>query len=94
MHAGGAVGGPPGAGAVVNTRCPIMGGKVNPAVSTRTQDGRKVGFCCRGCPPAWDKLTDEQKKAKLQAALPKGAAPPAGERGTGAMGPMPAGDGH
>ncbi len=55
-----------------NARCPIMGTAIDPAnvppSLTRTFEGQKVAFCCGACPPAWDKLTDEQKAAKLQAA--------------------------
>jgi hypothetical protein len=40
---------------------------------TRDFNGQKVGFCCDGCPPAWDKLTDEQKTAKLASAIAKPA---------------------
>jgi hypothetical protein len=60
-------------GKVANMRCPIRGTKIDPkavpASLTRTFDGKKVGFCCPGCPAAWDKLSDEQKAAKLQASL-------------------------
>ena len=62
-------------GKIVNTRCPIMGSKIDPANVpanlTRAFGGGKVGFCCPGCPAMWDKLTDEQKTAKLQAAAGK-----------------------
>jgi hypothetical protein len=58
---------------VVNTKCPIMGGKVDPdkvpAKLTRTHKDRKVGFCCGGCLPKWDDLSDAEKDAKLKAAL-------------------------
>ena len=54
-------------GAVVNARCPIMGGKVADGL-TRDYKGQKVGFCCGGCPSQWDKLTDAGKDAKLAAA--------------------------
>ena len=60
---------------VVNVKCPIMGGAINPAKVpdnlTRTYKGQKVGFCCAGCPDAWDKLSDEQKDAKLAKSLPE-----------------------
>lgn len=36
---------------------------------TREYNGQKVGFCCGGCPGRWDKLTPEQKDAKLKAAM-------------------------
>lgn len=61
----------PAVGAAVNTRCPIMGGKVDPktvpASLTRQYKGKTIGFCCGGCPPQWDKLSDEEKDKKLEA---------------------------
>ena len=52
-----------------NTHCPIMGSPIDPAAVpahlTREFKGKKVAFCCGGCPAAWDKLTDDQKQAKL-----------------------------
>ena len=57
----------------VNTACPIMGTKIDPAKVTpdliREFNGQKVAFCCAMCPPKWDKLTDTEKKAKLMAAI-------------------------
>lgn len=54
---------------VVNNRCPIMGSSIDsdnvPEELTREYKGRKIGFCCGGCPRAWDRLSDEQKQAKL-----------------------------
>ncbi len=54
----------------VNTRCPIMGGKIDPekvpAALVRSYNGQKVGFCCGSCPMAWEKLTDAQKDAALK----------------------------
>ncbi len=56
---------------LVNSRCPIMGSAIKPesvtANLTRDYKGQKIGFCCAGCPSAWDKLTDAQKQAKLSA---------------------------
>jgi len=53
----------------VNARCPMMGTAIDPAKVpqglTRPYKGRRVAFCCAGCPAAWDKLTDEQKEDKL-----------------------------
>ncbi|MDT8303090.1 MAG: hypothetical protein RQ760_16545 [Sedimentisphaerales bacterium] len=52
-----------------NNRCPIMGSPININTVaenlTRYFKGRKVAFCCAGCPSEWDKLTDAQKEAKL-----------------------------
>jgi hypothetical protein len=59
----------------VNTRCPIMGSPIDPAKVpanlTREFKGQKVAFCCSGCPAAWDKLTDQEKEAKLKEAAAK-----------------------
>lgn len=53
----------------VNSTCPIMGNPINsasvPQSLTREYKGQKVAFCCAMCPPAWDKLTDAEKDAKL-----------------------------
>jgi hypothetical protein len=58
---------------VVNSTCPIMGSKIDagkvPQHLYRVHDGKGVGFCCGGCPKAWDKLSDEEKSAKLKAAM-------------------------
>lgn len=55
---------------VVNDVCPIMGSPVDPADVpenlTRVYDGRKIGFCCPGCPEAWDEFSDAEKDGKLQ----------------------------
>ena len=64
--------------AVVNTTCPIMGSKLSPdgvvPQLTRQFQDKTVGFCCSDCLETWDKLTDEQKAAKLAAVMPS---PPA-----------------
>jgi len=61
--------------ACVNGICPIMGSPVDkakvPVSLTRDFKGQKIGFCCAGCPDSWDKLTDEEKTAKLAAAMAK-----------------------
>jgi hypothetical protein len=55
----------------VNVRCPIMKGEIDPAkvtdATTRVFNGQKVAFCCAGCPEKWDKLSDKEKQAKLDA---------------------------
>jgi len=57
----------PPAEPVANARCPIMGSKLDrgsvPANLTREFEGRKVGFCCAGCPVAWDKLPESKRDA-------------------------------
>jgi hypothetical protein len=49
--------------------CPIMGSpidvsKVNENLM-RSFKGRKIAFCCNGCPSAWDKLSNAEKQAKV-----------------------------
>lgn len=55
--------------AAVNFRCPIMGKAIDranvPERLTRMYKGQKVGFCCGGCPAAWDALSDADKDKKL-----------------------------
>ncbi|MFP4053090.1 MAG: hypothetical protein ACLFV7_04415 [Phycisphaerae bacterium] len=59
---------------VVNTKCPIMGSKLDrdnvPAKLTRQFKGKTVGFCCGGCPAAWDKLSTDARSKKLDAVTP------------------------
>ncbi|MHC4295535.1 MAG: hypothetical protein ACYSTL_08105 [Planctomycetota bacterium] len=63
----------PQAPRVVNRYCPITEKKFDPITvpdeRIRAFKGQKVGFCCTECPPAWDKLTDEEKSDKLNAAM-------------------------
>jgi hypothetical protein len=65
----------PAASKVVNVTCPIKGNAIDPekvpAGLTRQFKGETVGFCCPGCPAAWDKLSDAEKEAKLAAARPQ-----------------------
>jgi len=52
--------------------CPIMGSSIDmntfDANLTRDYKGRKVAFCCAGCPSEWDKLDDSQKQTKMPGA--------------------------
>jgi hypothetical protein len=68
-------------GGVVNAVCPIMGTQLDPdkvpGSLTRQWRGKTVGFCCAGCPAAWDKLSDEEKQQKLAAAMAEPAGPEA-----------------
>jgi hypothetical protein len=50
--------------ATFNKVCPIMGGPVNPNL-IRAYNGKIIGFCCPGCPEAWDRLTAAQKATAL-----------------------------
>lgn len=58
----------------VNTRCPIMAA-INPAkvpdALVLAHKGQKGAVCCM-CLPTWDKLTPEQKDAKLKPASQPG----------------------
>lgn len=57
-----------------NDSCPISGMKIDrmktPENQMRMYKGRKIGFCSPACPVAWDKLTDAEKEAKLEKAMP------------------------
>jgi hypothetical protein len=56
-----------------NTLCPIMGSPINPDKVgknlIRDYKGQQIAFCCAGCPSAWDKLSDDEKTAKLAQAV-------------------------
>ena len=62
---------------VVNAYCPVAGthpvdesgNKMTTADLTREWNGQRVGFCCDGCPPFWDEMTDAERREKLDAAL-------------------------
>jgi len=54
--------------AIQQTTCPVMGGKINPAVHT-DYEGRRVYFCCPKCIDAFKK-TPQQYLAKLDAQTP------------------------
>jgi len=65
-----------GAKEYANVNCPMMtDNKIDPAKVTkeltRTHKGKDVAFCCPACPPAWDKLSDEEKDGKLAAVAAK-----------------------
>lgn len=52
----------------VNSKCPMAPSKaVNPAVTT-DWNGKTVAFCCKGCKGKFEKLSDEEKAKKLEAA--------------------------
>ena len=48
-----------------NRNCPIMGHAVTADGGTVTWNGKTIGFCCDGCKPEFEKLSDEDKTAKL-----------------------------
>lgn len=49
-----------------NANCPIMNKPIDTSADTAPwTDDKKVGFCCPGCIPKWNALSDEEKAAKL-----------------------------
>lgn len=54
----------------VNSVCPIMGATFDPERApenlTRMYKGRKIGFCCGGCPAQWDAMSESDKDAALK----------------------------
>ncbi|MBX3382849.1 MAG: hypothetical protein KF864_05005 [Phycisphaeraceae bacterium] len=54
---------------VVNTKCPIVPSHALDPKVTREFQGKKVAFCCAGCVPAWDKMSDADKAAALKRAM-------------------------
>ncbi len=54
---------------IVNTKCPIMPSHAAKAKTVADFNGQKVGFCCAGCLPDWNKMSDEQKAAAVKAAM-------------------------
>lgn len=62
----------PGVVTSVNHYCAVVNDDpVNPAI-VREYKGQKVGFCCAGCLPRWDAMTEAQKDAALKTAIAKG----------------------
>lgn len=60
-----------GASEIVNTHCPIMGGKVNPE-TTVDWNGKKVAFCCPPCLDDWATMSDDERQAALDKAAEGG----------------------
>ena len=52
----------------VNTHCPVMGSEVTADGGSVDFGGKTVGFCCPGCIDDWNKLSDDDKTAKLASA--------------------------
>jgi hypothetical protein len=56
---------PKAAMGLMNSKCPLMPDHpIDPNV-TADYKGGKVGFCCDGCLPDWNKMTDAQKDERL-----------------------------
>jgi len=56
----------------VNEYCPVMPEDPVDPTLTREFNGQKVSFCCKGCVPTWDAMSDAEKDTKLKAAVAKG----------------------
>lgn len=50
---------------MANRNCPIMGHSVASDGGTSSWNGKTIGYCCEGCKPKFDALSDEEKVAKL-----------------------------
>jgi hypothetical protein len=48
-----------------NKNCPIMGHAVTADGGSVAWNGKTIGFCCEGCKPEFEKLSDEGKTTKL-----------------------------
>lgn len=49
-----------------NTMCAVNpNDPVDPAVTSAEWQGKKIGFCCNGCVPKWNKMTPAQKDAAV-----------------------------
>jgi len=70
---------------IVNIRCPIQGTKLDPEKVpqnlTRMYMGKKIGFCCPGCPEQWDILSPQEKAKKFAEVMPAKPALPDAESG-------------
>jgi hypothetical protein len=69
---------PPGI-KIVNSTCPIMNVKIDPArvppELMRTHRGQVVGFCCPTCVATWDHLSEPERQAKLDKVMTPASAP-------------------
>jgi len=66
----------PGTVTTANAYCVIMNeDPVDPEL-VREYKGQRVGFCCKGCLPKWEAMTDGQKGAALAKAIAKGKPKP------------------
>lgn len=62
----------PGTIVSVNEYCVMVPvDPVDPSVVVEWK-GQKVGLCCKGCIPKWEKLDEAQRDAALKAAIEKG----------------------
>lgn len=60
----------PGVITSVNSMCAVMvEDPVDPALTPTVWKGQKVGFCCQGCIPRWEQMTDAQRDSNLAKAI-------------------------
>jgi hypothetical protein len=65
----------PGTIVSVNEYCAIvLDDPVDPNIVVDWK-GQKVSFCCKGCLPKWDKLTESERDAAVAKAIAKGKIP-------------------
>ncbi len=57
----------------VNEYCAVNNDDpVDPAVPFVEWKGQKIGFCCKGCMPKWNKMTDAEKNKAVSVVIAKG----------------------
>jgi hypothetical protein len=62
----------PGTIVTVNEYCVMVPvDPVDPSIVIEW-NGQKVGLCCKGCIPKWEKLSETDRAAALRAAIAKG----------------------
>lgn len=61
----------PGTITTANTMCAVNpNDPVDPSLTGVEWKGQKIGFCCKGCIPRWNKMTDAQKDAAVAKVVP------------------------
>ena len=60
----------PGEITTVNRMCVVVNDDpVNPTVEPAVWKGQKIGFCCYGCKPKWNAMSDAEKDAAVARAV-------------------------
>lgn len=49
----------------MNTKCPVMPAHAAGTKTVVDYNGQKVAFCCAGCVPKWNAMSDADKAAAL-----------------------------
>ena len=55
----------PASPGMINDTCPFSGEALDANSPTVAYMGKSVGLCCNGCRPRWEKMSDDDKKAKV-----------------------------